>query len=348
MSVAVNGRFLHNPFPGGVHRAGREFIDALRGMGAAISVLGPSRADDERIDERSFAPGYSSLGLQVWEQVTLPRAAGGRAILSLANSGPLLAARHAVFFFDTSFAVGPSWFTRTNRAFMRFNFETAKRATVVMTASAAVADELQAAGIEHSHLHVVPLSVSPRFAPAGPEMVAAARARFGLGELPYLLHLGWADPRKNVDMALAVHRHLREAVPHQLVLIGHRPSYFAPVPLPSGATSVRRIERVTEGELVALLSGAAALLYPSRYEGFGLPPLEAAACGTAAIVSDLPVLRETAGSSAIFAPLDDPDAWVTIALRALRGDLAAGTPPSRSWRDAASEMWTILEGAGLT
>ena len=103
-----------------------------------------------------------------------------------------------------------------------------------------------------------------------------------------------------------------------------------------------RTGHVTDEELLALLTGAAALLYPSKYEGFGLPPLEAWACGTPALVSDLPVLRESTEDRATFLPLGDPDAWADAVRRALAGEVAVPQMPRWTWQDAGQQLLEAL------
>jgi glycosyltransferase involved in cell wall biosynthesis len=151
---------------------------------------------------------------------------------------------------------------------------------------------------------------------------------------PYVVLVGWADPRKDLALAVAAHGpSSRPGRPHDLVLVGRPHPTFAPVQVPD-LPSVRRAGYLPDGGLQALLTGAAALLYPSRYEGFGLPPLEAWACGTPALVSDVPVLRETTGGQGV---LLRPATWPpgrrrcrrpwTGSCRSLRSRPGRGTTP---------------------
>jgi glycosyltransferase involved in cell wall biosynthesis len=174
--------------------------------------------------------------------------------------------------------------------------------------------------------------------PAPAVAVDTSRARHSL-DRPYVVCVGWADPRKDVATALAASARVQE--PHDVVLVGRPHPTFAPVALPH-APNVRPLGYVDDGELRALLTGAAALLYPTRYEGFGLPPLEAVACGTRALVSDLPVLHESAGASATYVPPGDVDAWAEALCAALRGDLPVGAPPAWTWDDAARQLIDAL------
>ena len=120
---------------------------------------------------------------------------------------------------------------------------------------------------------VIHLGVSERFAPASPEAVEAARRKLGVQR--FVLSAGDREPYKRYDVAAAAFRRLRarDATLHFVVYGERGPSGVADPP------GTVRVEHLADEELVALYSGAECLLFPSSYEGFGLPPLEAMACG---------------------------------------------------------------------
>lgn len=115
---------------------------------------------------------------------------------------------------------------------------------------------------------------------------------------PYFLFAGMFEARKNVGAILAAWSALRESFDVDLVIAGPRREEF---PLPAAAPGLILRGEVSESELVSLYSGALALVYPSHYEGFGLPVLEAMQCGTPVILSRDPALVETAGDAALYA-----------------------------------------------
>jgi glycosyltransferase involved in cell wall biosynthesis len=166
------------------------------------------------------------------------------------------------------------------------------------------------------------------------------RQRLGL-DRAYAVVVGWADPRKDAATAVAAHLEAFRARPHDLVLVGDPHPTFAAVDLPD-APSVRRVGRLDDPDLIALLSGAEVLLYPSRYEGFGLPPLEALACGTPAVVSDIPALRESTEGRARLVPVGDVPAWTAELLAALSGSVSCASPPSRRWPAAGRQLADVL------
>ncbi len=124
---------------------------------------------------------------------------------------------------------------------------------------------------------------------------------------PYLLYLGTIEPRKNLPMLLEVWRELRRDHPIDLVIAGRRRPDGAEIAPEPG---LRILGLTGEDELPRLLSGALAVVYPSYYEGFGLPVLEAMQCGAAVVASRDPAIAEVTGGAAILLDARDPRAWV--------------------------------------
>jgi glycosyltransferase involved in cell wall biosynthesis len=198
-----------------------------------------------------------------------------------------------------------------------------RRAAVVVTPSQAVAAEVRAEYGLGDRVLATPLGVDAGWFEAAP-MPAAELAARGLPER-YLLFVGNVEPRKGLPTLLAALRLLhsddRDTPP--LVLAG--PPGWGPAletaALPAGAVvSAGYLDTV---DLRRLVAGAALLAYPSVYEGFGLPPLEAFAAGVPVVASDLPVVREVTGELAALAPVGDP-AGLASALRATLSDPGDG------------------------
>lgn len=338
MSVVINGRFLRARTTG-LQRVARSLLSATGGLDLDLEVIGPRGVSDPLVDRTTWSPP-GRLGDHIWEQLALPRIAGDRPIVSLVNTAPVHSRCGVVMVHDLAFLHDPTWFRREMRLYGKLVVVAARRADVVLTVSTQVATELADVGVDPDRVRVIPNAVDPLFEPASDPDIAAARERFSLRQ-DYVLHIGWFDPRKDVGTAIAAHRLAAQAHPHDLVLIGEPHVNFRDVSLPADE-SIRRIGRVTDEDLRTLMTGAAAFLYPSRYEGFGLPPLEALACGTPALTSDLPALRESAGSSAHLLPVGDVAAWAEALGAALRGELTATPPPARTWSDAAAELSAVL------
>lgn len=225
------------------------------------------------------------------------------------------------------------------------------RATAVITVSQAVrAEVIEHLGIAPEKVHAIHLGVASSWAAtAAPS--AATKALLGLPPA-YLVFVGSLEPRKDLPTLLGALRLLQatgEDVP-PLVLAG--PAGWGPPVDDRGLApgSVVRLGWVEDATLRQVVAGAAALVLPSRYEGFGLPPLEAFACGTAVVASNLPVLREVMGSLGTYAPVGDPAGFVaairtvvaddggSVARRA-RQERAAGF----SWQRCAEQTLAVYE-----
>ncbi len=331
-AVVVNGRFLSQR-PGGLQRAARSMLQALRDC-LDVEVVTPA---PHPLADVVLPGAQGRAGGQVWEQLLLPRHAGDRLVVSLANTAPVRG-RNAVLVHDLAPLVGPQWFTPSMRAYGRLVLTAARRADLPLTVSHAVAGELQHRGV--SVAGVVSPAVDPCFRPADPGAVADVRRRCGLHRA-YAVLLGWADPRKDALLAVQAHVQVCAEVPHDLVLLGGTRGVFAPVLLPE-APSVHRLGHVSDGDLCALLTGATVLLFPSRYEGFGLPPLEARAVGTPSLVADLPVLRESSRGLATYLPVGNNKAWTAGLLEALRKPSRVPPAVDRTWRQAGQELADLL------
>jgi glycosyltransferase involved in cell wall biosynthesis len=137
-----------------------------------------------------------------------------------------------------------------------------------------------------------------------PPLSAERRAQLGVPD-DYVLFLGTREPRKGLGTLLDAYRRLgADAVP--LVVAGGRGWGLQPA---DADLRVQVLGYVANADVPDLVAGARLLAFPSFYEGFGMPPLEALAAGTAVVASDLPVLREVLGDQATFAPAGDADAW---------------------------------------
>jgi len=220
------------------------------------------------------------------------------------------------------------------------------RAAAVLTVSETVrAEVVEHLGVPEERVHAVPLGVDPQWAATprpGPKELAA------LGLPPsYLLFVGAREPRKGLPTLLSALELLQSRGEHLPPLVLAGPAGWGPelddTRLAPGA--LVRLGWVDDAALRPVVAGATALVLPSRYEGFGLPPLEAMACGTPVVASDLPVLREVSGPLATYAAAGDPEALGAALLEVLADD---GGAPARTARQHRSAGFTWERCAAAT
>ncbi|MDQ3928088.1 MAG: glycosyltransferase family 4 protein, partial [Chloroflexota bacterium] len=171
----------------------------------------------------------------------------------------------------------------------------------------------------------------PIFAPVDDEArKAEIAAKYGV-QTPYCIHVGTLQPRKNLGLLIEAWDILRGSMeqPPQLLLAGKRgwlyDSLFEFVQAKGLTDLVRFADYVERDDLPALYSGALALTFPSLYEGFGLPPLEAMSCGTPVIASTATSVPEVVGDAGLLLDPHDPRPWAEAVQRLmLDPDLRAG------------------------
>ena len=229
------------------------------------------------------------------------------------TAGPWVPCPVVAVVHDVAFRRHPEFFSAFERTWMRRTIPfTMRRAAGIVTVSSFSRDEIVACfGIDPAKIAIAHEAADPIF--ARPPSVSSGV------EAPYVLAVGNLQPRKNLAVLIRAMRELD--VPHRLVIAG-QPSFGADTLRRDAADlersgRVRFIGFVPDERLVALVAGATAFAFPSVYEGFGLPVVEAMAAGTPVMVSDIPVMREIAGDAALRLPPHDPGAWA----RAI-GDLA--------------------------
>jgi glycosyltransferase involved in cell wall biosynthesis len=225
---------------------------------------------------------------------------------------------------------------RRLRWFYRWNLRRALRATKIITVSSATRDDIASyTGRDPSTISVIPNGVD--FAPETDHVRLAGRSI----RSPYILYAGAYEPRKNLAGAFAAYLQLvARGSDYQLVAIvdagsGHAQPLRRMADTPPLRGRVHLVEAVPERELRSLYTHASALLFPSFAEGFGLPPLQAAACGVPVVAADLPAIRETMAGAALLVSPDDPTAMAD-ALEQVLQDHATRLRLIEHGRDRAS------------
>jgi glycosyltransferase involved in cell wall biosynthesis len=339
LRIGIDGRAFASPAPG-IRRYMDGLVPALLALEDAPDVVAlGGRADAvpariRRVAERPHPPTNAG-----WTLVGLPRAAADAGVDLLhapAYTAPFWSPVPVVLtIHDISYERKPEWYPYRRdwmrRAFYRWS---ARAADHVLTDSWFSASEIaEMYGLPADRMTVALLGVSADFAPADAALPCPLPAEV---TTPFLLHVGDLHERRNlavaVEAVLEARRHFGALPSLSLVLVGtDRGSGDALSSLAAQAgvpEAVVRIDRVEEPVLRALYRGAAAFVYPSRYEGFGLPVLEAMACGTPVIAARAASIPEITADAAILLDPDDARGWSDAVIRVaqdeeFRRDLSA-------------------------
>ncbi len=271
---------------------------------------------------------------------------------------PVRRAKTLLTIHDLAFLVRPQYaFPDLRRFLERAAPRAIARADHILADSeASRQDAIRLFGLAPERVTVVGAGVEPRFRPLPRAATEAVRAKYGL-DWPFALSVSTIEPRKNFDGLVRAFAQARRAsgFPHHLVIAGGKGWLYEPV--------FRAVEEANAGDFVhflgyapdadlpALYNLADLFVFPSHYEGFGLPVLEALACGVATLCTDTSSLPEIAGDAAMLIPTDDHDALAAGLIRLLtdadaRAELARRGPAQAArftWDAAARKLWDAYQ-----
>jgi glycosyltransferase involved in cell wall biosynthesis len=240
-----------------------------------------------------------------------------------------------------------------------------REATAVATVSqASRRDVVALLGVPEERILMLPGAPHPACRPPSEAEVAEVRQRFRL-ERPYLLSVGTLEPRKNLPTLLRAFDHLlarggTAAADVDLVIVGGRGwrdrELRGEIGKRLATGRVHTLGYVAERDLIGLYGGAVALAYPSHFEGFGLPVIEAMACGTAVVASDVEALREISGGAAELVPVGDAAALGDAVARLVDDPAAHAAARARglaraaafSWEATAERLWRFARAHART
>jgi glycosyltransferase involved in cell wall biosynthesis len=345
--ITINGRFLTRPATG----VDRFAIELLRcwlpahGADSDARIVVPRHAARLDKGELPTAHPLGTLDGHGWEQLELPVYCRNDMLLNLCNTGPIAQRSQLAVLHDVGTVAYASSYSYSFRAWYRVLFSgLMRRARIIATVSSfSASDLMRYFRGKAGRIEVIPESGEHILrAPADRSVLE----RLGLKDRPYILCVGSLAPHKNFA-ALARAAVMLSDLKVEVVAVGGGNSrVFASV-----ARGVARpAGHVTDAELRALYENARCFAFPSLYEGFGLPPLEAMQCGCPAVVSRRAALPEVCGDGALYCDPDDP-ADIARQLRAVLSSQLLWTEMRErgiararafSWRKAADHLQQIL------
>lgn len=354
MRVYLNGRFLAQRTTG-VQRVAAELVRALDRLWSTAAdapeatLLLPPAADPGALRLSAIRPRtVGRLGGYAWEQLELPRHAAEGCLLSFGNLGPLAHRRQGVLMHDASVFDRPAGYGLRFRIAQRALLPwVGRRARWLFAPSCWSATRLAANGVGTGRGFTVVANGSDHLDGIRPD--PSAREAAGLRPGGYVLFVGSPHPNKNLAGARAALERLgRPGL--VLAVVGARDAaVFAPDRGGRDGATVC-LGAVDDAALAALYRDALCLLFPSYYEGFGLPPVEAMRLGCPVVASDRAAVPEACGGAALLVDPDDGPAMAAAIGRladdpALRRSLVArglARTAGLTWENAARRLWAAV------
>lgn len=342
MKVGLHIGQLLQPVPGGI---GRYIVHLAQNLPAAdVEVLsfgaGTPSARVQALIGDCVDLGWprGPLRYELWHRARQPKV---RLPVDLIHA-PSLAVPPtgelplAVTVHDVAFLREPDSFTQRGLDFHRRGLELAHReASVILTASRFARDELVSVGFDRQRIYLAPHGVAVR-APDSETLIDDRVQRVRVRE-PYVIAVGTVEPRKGLDTLARALTKARDEVPDLTVAIVGPDGWLSVSGL--DVPGVHRLGTVDEGTLDALYRRALFCAVPSRYEGFGLPALEAMARGCPVVASNASSLPEVVGRAGVLVPVGAVDAWAETLVQLARDPERRAELARLGYERAASFTW---------
>ena len=340
MSICVNTRILSNHLTG-VQRY-------------LLSILEHLPEKIHRIEPTCSLHGVSG---HAWEQLILPSLLHNETLWSPSHTGPIAVKRQVVTIHDLSTLDHPEWTSSQFAKWYGFLLpRLIRKASRIISVSHFTKTRIvDLIGIDPDKVSVIHSGVDERFRPTNTHVSPSLWIELQLPSPNYLLSVGSLEPRKNLPRLLKAWTLTQKEVPKNLwlVLTGSKgtPRIFKDAGIDRIPPRVHIMGHIPDNLLPSLYSGATGFVYPSLYEGFGLPPLEAMACGIPCAVSNQTSLPEIVGDAALqFDPVNIEamaNALITLInnsnLRMELRNKGLKRASLFSWNHCAQETWNVLK-----
>lgn len=338
MQVQVNGRYLVQQMTG-QQRYAREIVARLSNQ---LEIIAPPAS-------------FKGVRGHLWEQMALPCRMRSDLLWSPSTTGPLTVRSQVVTIHDCAFFDEANCFSRAFAAWYQFLVpRLARGGRKIITVSEFSKQRIvELCRVSPDKVTVVYSGVGQQFRVHYAEEIANVRQQLKLPER-YILCVGSLEPRKNLRRLLTAWRQLQPRLPEvSLVLVGAKSHVFRDAGMAEQPAGVHLMGYLSDEWLPAVYSGAEMFVYPSVYEGFGLPVLEAMQSGVPVVTSNVTALPEVAGAAAWLVDPLDVESIATGIERvatdsALVHDLKARglkRAAQFTWDQAARETWQVLESA---
>jgi glycosyltransferase involved in cell wall biosynthesis len=335
-AIYINGRFLTQNRTG-VQRYSREVVGAIDRLlqqndcpqllrDAEWVLLAPPRAEcDINLDRIEFRKVGKGDG-HAWEQTHLAKHSWPGRLLSPASSGPIWHPRHIVVLHDAGIYNAPAGYSRTYRIFHRvLDRSLAQRAQIATVSHFSQSELGRCLRIPDRNILLAP-NGTEHLRTVSPDETVVDRLELEAGK--YFVTLGLSTANKNIPLAIEAFRQL-DRPDTRLVVIGKGSSRVFGSQHLKSSPGVQFTGRLTDEEVTALLRSATALLFPSRYEGFGIPSLEAMLQGCPVIASTAPGIMEVCGDAALHFHPDNVEMLRDLMRRVLDNQDVAATMRAR-------------------
>ena len=296
MTIYINGRFLTQPMTG-VERYAYNMCKAMAEQQLSFTIICPHAPIQACYDVSGLQIVHYGRGnSHFWEQCILPFFFFGKrnyVVLSFTGLGSILIRHKIMTIHDLSFLENPKWFSRAYYWWYKVMTPLAVRTSQhIITVSAFSKQEIRRfyTFLKEQDITVIYNATDESLFRPLPQ-IQAPTERFALA-------VSSLDPRKNFNRLIEAFKDIQGC---KLYIVGARHRVFTQQENKAAQQdNIHYLGRVTDEELVQLYNQAVCFIFPSLYEGFGLPPIEAMSCGCPVLVSDIPVLREVCGDAATY------------------------------------------------